>query len=91
MASNLLEYVRVGAVFEKDGLARPVWFSLKGNKITISSICYKWKEKSKTSGEAIYKFSVSDGTTIYELCFVPADLKWILTAWEDYNKEYWEG
>lgn len=83
MVSSLHERIRVGAVFEIGGI-KPVWFDLKGNKIKITKVFYKWHEKSKGRESFIFKFSVYDGISLYELCFDPCDLTWFLTACEEY-------
>lgn len=83
MVSSLHEPIRVGAVFEK-GEVKPAWFEHKGGKIKILKIFYKWSEKSKTNNGIVFKFSVCDGSSIYEICFEPVDLKWTLIACEEY-------
>lgn len=83
MVSSLHEPIRVGAVFEK-GEVKPAWFEHKGGKIKILKTFYKWHEKTKTNNGVVFKFSVYDGSSIYEICFEPAELKWVLTACEEY-------
>lgn len=89
MVSSLREHIRVGAVFETGGV-RPVWFDLKGDKIKITKIFYKWHEKSKSRDGIVFKFSVHDGVSVYELSFDPYDLTWLLTACEEYCKDVGE-
>lgn len=79
MILNLHERVRVGAVF--DSSPNPVWFSLKGEKVTVKSICYRWKERE--GGDILHKYTVTDGLNVFELCFSSMDACWYLEAVND--------
>lgn len=68
--------IEVGVIFTPRGM-RPVWFSWQGRRRMIQQVTYTWKE---LDGRLLLRyFSVTDGTTSYELCFDPTALRWRLT------------
>lgn len=71
------EYIRVGALFEKNGF-KPVWFSMGNKKIKIEEIQYSWTERR--AGELLYKFTVSDGMALYELHLSARSMRWNLVV-----------
>lgn len=77
MILDLHEQIRVGVVFE--GVwPRPVWFGFHGEKVTVTDVCYRWKERRGES--TLYKFTLTDGHNLYEVSFSTADLIWRLNA-----------
>jgi len=69
------EIIDVGAVFSKDRI-KPKWFVWKKRKYAVKETTYTWKDRA---GEAILiHFSVSDGATLFELCFNQKSLEWKL-------------
>jgi len=55
---------------------RPIKFKWSGRLITVQEVTYTWKSKE---GQAnIHHFSVTDGTSLYELSFHTQSLVWRL-------------
>ncbi|MCD8553304.1 hypothetical protein [Seleniivibrio sp.] len=79
MILNLHEKVRVGAVFENS--PRPVWFSLRGEKVTVKDICYRWKERA--GNDIVHKYTVTDGLNVFELSFSGLDACWYLEGMDE--------
>jgi hypothetical protein len=79
MLLDIHKKIRVGAIFENS--PKPVWFSLNGEKVTVREVCYHWKERE--GAYVIHKFSVNDGTNVYQLSFDSSDGCWYLEAMDD--------
>jgi hypothetical protein len=79
MLMNMHKKVRVGVVFENE--PRPVWFSLHGEKVPVKDICYRWKERDGSF--LIHKYTVTDGTNIFEIAFNTEDSCWYLESIDD--------
>ena len=74
-STKINENIDVGAAFYKNRI-KPKWFIWKGKKYIVKETTYTWKDKE---GEAvIVHFSVSDGATLFELCFNQKTLVWML-------------
>ena len=72
---SINEPVQVGVVFSNN-IVKPKWFVWNDKKYTISEITYTWHVKQ---GETtLLYFSVSDGSSLYEICFNQKSLKWCL-------------
>lgn len=74
------ERIRVIAIFENSRCGetmRPVKFRWRGRLYPIEEITYRWK--SLRGQSTILHFSVSDGTTLYELTCNKHSLKWWLS------------
>ncbi|HEY3307251.1 MAG TPA: hypothetical protein VGJ93_02240 [Desulfuromonadaceae bacterium] len=70
------EPVRVAAVFAPGRQIRPVWFDWQNRKYTIHETTYCWKGRS---GEAmLLHFSVSDGSSLFELIYNTIEQSWML-------------
>jgi hypothetical protein len=77
MIITLNEKISVGAIFEK-GKIKPIWFSYRHIRVAIKQICYKWKEREGEN--VIYKFTVSDNQSIYEIAYSTMTTEWYLLA-----------
>jgi len=76
MTETLDDPIEVGVIFTERGV-RPTWFSWQGRRRPIAQVTYAWKERD---GNLVRRyFTVSDGTSVYELCFDPVGLRWRLT------------
>jgi len=81
MVLKLHERVRVGVVFKEEGQKiEPKWFLWRGGKKTVKYITYVWREKE--GRDTIHKFSVTDGSTLYELSYWQEKLIWFLDTVE---------
>lgn len=77
MIQVIKEKIKVAVVFAEDSL-KPVWFIFKNEKILIQKICYSWTERD---GKWLnYKYTVTDGGTIFEIMFMPEHMVWQLEA-----------
>ncbi len=80
MITNIDELIKVGAVFGSEKNMRPVWFIWNRTRYDIKSVTYSWMSRE---GRAVtYNFSVTDGKTLYEICYNAETLSWKLTAVE---------
>jgi hypothetical protein len=77
MIVTLNEKISAGVIFES-GKLNPLWFSYKHVKVIIKQVCYRWKEKE--GEDVIYKFSVSDDKSIYEIAYSTMTYQWYLLA-----------
>ena len=59
---------------------KPVRFTWSGRSIEVKEITYTWK--SKEGQKDIYHFSISDGSTLFELAFDTSSLLWRLESLE---------
>lgn len=71
------EKISAGVVFES-GKIKPLWFSYKHGKVIIKQVCYRWKERE--GEDVIYKFTVSDDRSIYEIAYSTMTWQWYLLA-----------
>jgi hypothetical protein len=77
MIITLDEKISVGAIFE-GGRIKPVWFLYKHMKVIIKQVCYRWKEREGEN--IIYKFTVTDNKSIYEISYSTMTYQWYLLA-----------
>ena len=75
MFSEFNEPIQVGAVFRGNRL-KPLWFIWNGRRYKIKEVTYTWNDRN--GEEKLYHFSVSDGKTLYEICFNDNNLTWHL-------------
>ncbi len=68
------EKVSVLASFT-DGI-RPIKFKWSGKLVTVQEVTYTWK--SREGQASVHHFSVTDGTSLYELSFHSQSLIWRL-------------
>ena len=78
MITEVDETVSVGAVFDKSRAVFPRWFVWHGRKYTIQRVTFSWKVKEGILFN--YHYSVTDGTNLFELCYVPHTLDWKLMS-----------
>lgn len=57
---------------------RPVLFIWRNREYRIEEITYIWRENNGES--EIYHFTVSDGASIFELCYNARNLDWTLAS-----------
>jgi len=68
------EKVSVLASFTAD--IRPIKFKWSGRLITVQEVTYTWR--SREGQASVHHFSVTDGTSLYELSFHTQSLVWRL-------------
>jgi hypothetical protein len=73
------EYIKVGAVFG-GGRVEPKWFLWRGQKYTVCRVTHTWKDAE--GRETRHHFAVTDGATLFELCYQERAMNWILSAVE---------
>ena len=72
---EIREQVKVGAVFDNNRIS-PKWFVWKDRKYQVKEINYTWQSRQ---GEArMLHFSVTDGSTLFEICLNMKTLLWFL-------------
>ncbi len=74
------EPVAVIASFGGRGGMRPLRFRWNGRVIHVKGVTYRWVRRE--GSRRLHLFSVTDGGTLYSLCFDPAGLSWRLEAVE---------
>ena len=74
------ESISVIASFGLPYKIKPVRFKWSGRLREVKDITYSWTTKEGQS--KIYHFSISDGTTLYELSFDTSSLLWRLEKLE---------
>ncbi len=80
MPESFREAVRVGVVFGGSPRVRPVWFIWNGRTVRVRSITYTWQTRE---GRALVRhFAVNDGVDLYELCYEPEGMGWMLAGVE---------
>ena len=80
MPESFREAVRVGVVFGGSPRVRPVWFIWNGRTVRVRSITYTWQPRE---GRALVRhFAVNDGVDLYELCYEPEGMGWMLAGVE---------
>ena len=75
MMQDIFEQVEVDVVFGKRGIV-PRLFIWKRRLHRVKNVTYVWHERK--GEELIYYFSVTDGSTLYELSFHTKSLRWML-------------
>jgi hypothetical protein len=78
MITEIGEPIKVGAVFYEEKRIIPKWFVWQGRKYTIQRITFTWQVKE--GSVTLYHFSVTDGNTLFEICYHPTTLRWHLMA-----------
>ena len=73
--SVIKEKIKTGAVFI-NGRIEPRWFLWKQRKIEIKKITFSWNTAEGAS--PLIHFSVTDGSTYYELSYNKKSLEWML-------------
>ncbi|MBI5361120.1 MAG: hypothetical protein HZA48_11130 [Planctomycetes bacterium] len=73
--TEINEKIKAGVVFE-GAFIKPKWFLWNNRKYNVKEILFQWK--SAEGAAVIIHFSVSDGTSMYELTFNQKTLDWIL-------------
>lgn len=74
------EPVTVVASFGGSERVRPLRFNWGGRVITVKEVTYRWVRHD--GARRLYFFSLTDGKTLYNLCFDPSGLTWRLHAVE---------
>ncbi len=74
------EPVTVVASFSGGGKINPLKFRWSGRVIPVKEVTYRWVKHD--GGRRLYCFSITDGSTLYNLSFDPAGLSWRLQAVE---------
>ncbi len=69
---HLQEPIKVIAVF--DNGVRPVKFRWNGRVYPVKEITYTWR--TRHGHTSIVHFSVTDGTTLFELSYNPSTMVW---------------
>jgi hypothetical protein len=81
LISVIKKPIKVAVVFTEEDFPKPVWFIYDNEKIMIKEICYKWTERQ---GKWLnYKYTVTDGHSIFEIIFLTEKMSWILEAMDD--------
>jgi len=68
--------VSVLVSFTLQGNITPLRFQWAGRLIRVQEVTYRWKSRNGT--KEIHHFSVTDGSTLYELTFDSISLVWRL-------------
>jgi hypothetical protein len=77
MYENINEQISVAVIFSKGAQkVRPFKLKWKDREYEITHVDYQYKYKEGTS--IIHVFSVTDGTSFFELQYDSEDLKWML-------------
>ncbi len=79
MPVEIDEPIKVGAVFSR-GEIRPVWFLRYGRQVRIRETTFAWR--TREGNARILHFSVTDGKTLYEICYNAESFVWRLTKAE---------
>ena len=74
MATEIHETVKVMAVFDKG--PRPVKFRWKDRVYRVKEITYTWRTREGSA--PITHFTVTDGSTLFELSYNQESMKWAL-------------
>ncbi len=78
---KLKEDISVVASFGRPYKVRPVRFRWNGRLLEVKEVTYRW---STMEGRAVvYHFSVTDGSTAYEITFNSQTLLWRIEAMEN--------
>ncbi len=80
MSTSVGDPVRVAVIFDigAGGLGglRPVKFSWRERDFSIKEVTYSWE--TRDGAMKIAHFSVTDGTSLYELAYNQATMQWTL-------------
>lgn len=74
MSTSIGEAINVVAVF--DSGVRPVKFKWKGRVYPVEEITYRWS--TREGAAAMLHFSVTDGSTLFELVYNTSTTRWRL-------------
>lgn len=74
------EPISVIASFDPSYKIRPIKFLWGKRTLVIKEITYYWK--SSEGKNVLHHFSVTDGSTLYQLTFNPDNLLWRLSSLE---------
>jgi hypothetical protein len=78
MVTEVGERIKVMAVF--DGGVKPVKFRWRDRVYPVREVTYTWR--SMDGSARIMHFSVTDGSTLFELTFNQATMRWSLESVE---------
>ncbi|MGD9578120.1 MAG: hypothetical protein AB7Y74_07700 [Syntrophorhabdus sp.] len=67
---------KVSVLASFTGSIRPIKFKWSGKLVTVQEVTYTWK--SREGQASVHHFSVTDGTSLYELSFHSQSLIWRL-------------
>lgn len=67
---------KVSVLASFTGGIRPIKFKWSGKLITVQEVTYTWR--SREGQASVHHFSVTDGTSLYELSFHTQSLIWKL-------------
>ncbi len=67
---------KVSVLASFTGGIRPIKFKWSGKLVTVQEVTYTWK--SREGQASVHHFSVTDGTSLYELSFHSQSLIWRL-------------
>ena len=80
MPTRIDEKVVVGAVFGDGRALRPAWFKWGARRIDVRELTYAW---TRREGRALLRhFTVTDGSTLYELLYNAETSEWRLLQCE---------
>jgi hypothetical protein len=77
MISSVNDRVKVLALFDEKGL-QPLRFQWRHVTYAVKDITFRWKERRE--GATIHRFSVSDGSNVFQLTYNSDHLTWKLEA-----------
>ncbi len=77
---TIREQVSVIAAFWGNSQLRPLRFSWSSRQIQIKDVTYEWATSKGDS--RLLHFSVTDGSTLYELSFNTNSINWVLEGVE---------
>ncbi len=80
MLTRIYEQIKACVIFGRDIKMKPLWFVWNNKRYTINDITYTWL--CKEGNDLLYFFSVTDGSTLFELSYSTKTLVWTLTAIE---------
>jgi hypothetical protein len=73
--------IKVAVVFTNENFPKPGWFIYNNEKIMLKEVCYKWTERQ---GKWLnYKYTVTDGSSIFEIVFFTEKMLWRLEMLDD--------
>ena len=78
--TRIREQVSVIAAFGSNAKLRPLKFRWSGRQVSIKEITYEWT--TSEGKNRLLHFSVTDGSTLYELSFDTGAVKWRLEGVE---------
>jgi len=78
MTTDIKESIKVMAVFDRG--VRPVRFKWRGRVYPVKGITHTWGSREGLSG--ILHFSVTDGSTLYEITYNTSTMDWTLEGVE---------